>query len=419
MIMALVSMLDRQTIYLMVDPIKADLHLSDTEISLLQGLAFTIFYSIAALPLGWAVDRYPRRIICYLGVTIWSLGAAACGLASSFWQLFAARISVGAGEASLNPASVSLISDLFPREKVGSAMGVYGSAISIGSGVALVVGGLIVSLFSGADRLAFPVIGEVAAWQAVFLVTGLPGVIIALLAFLLTDPRPVGATIRTSNTGGGLRPYLASHWKLVTLVLLGFSFSSFTFYAVGAWTPAFLSRTFALKAGQIGLSWGLIVGLSGATGAMLGGFTIDRFYRAGVHDASIAVPAYSALVAWVFLSLAYQMPTPALVLAGLGVGMLLIGIVAAGSLAVWQRISPPHVRGRLAAIFGLVATGSGATLGPTVPALVTDHVFANEAMVGWSLSIVMAIVLPLLSLSLLGARAVLRSMSSIASPIPA
>ena len=417
MVMALVSMLDRQTIYLMVDPIKADLHLSDTEISLLQGLAFTIFYSIAALPLGWAVDRYPRRIICYIGVTIWSLGAAACGLASNFWQLFAARISVGAGEATLNPASVSLISDLFPREKVGSAMGVYGSAISIGSGVALVVGGLIVSLFSGADRLTFPIIGEVAAWQAVFLVTGLPGVVVALLAFLLTDPQPPGAP--TSKADVGLRPYLTSHWKLVTLVLLGFSFSSFTFYAVGAWTPAFLSRTFALKAGQIGLFWGLIVGLSGATGAMLGGFLIDRFYRAGVHDASIAVPAYSALVAWAFLSLAYQMPTPILVLAELGIGMLLIGIVAAGSLAVWQRISPPQVRGRLAAIFGLVATGSGATLGPTVPALVTDHVFANEAMVGWSLSIVMAVVLPLLSLSLLGARAVLRSTRSIASPIRA
>ena len=405
--LALISMLDRQVISLLVDPIKADLGLSDTEISLLQGLAFTLFYSVAAIPLGWAVDRYPRKIVCYLGVTVWSLGAAACGLASNFWQLFIARITVGAGEASLNPASVSLISDIFPREKVGSAMGVYGSAVSLGSGAALMIGGLVVSLFAGQERIVFPLIGEVSAWQAVFLVTGLPGVVIALFAFLLTDPRPARSLSGPAPAADGFGEYLRANLTLIVLVLTGFSFAAFNFYAIGSWTPAFLGRTFGLKADEIGFAWGLIVALSGAFGAILGGMLIDRAYRSGLDDATIAVPAFAALVAWPFLTLAYQLPAPVFVLVSLGVGMLMIGIVAAGSLAVWQRIAPPQVRGRMSAIFGLVSTGTGATLGPVVPALVTDHVFQDEMMVGWSLSIVMGIALPLLAVSLIAARRVL------------
>ncbi|MCB2079665.1 MAG: MFS transporter [Novosphingobium sp.] len=417
LVLALVSMLDRQIISLLVDPIKADLNLSDTEISLLQGLAFSLFYSTAAIPLGWAVDRYPRKIVCYFGVTVWSLGASACGLATNFWQLFLARITVGAGEASLNPASVSLISDIFPREKVGSAMGVYGSAVSLGSGLALIIGGLIIEFFAGQDRILFPLVGEISAWQAVFLATGLPGVAIAFLAFLLTDPRPR----RTKNTPAekvedGFAAYMRVNGRLIVLLLAGFSFAAFNFYAIGSWTPAYLGRTFGLKADEIGWAWGLIVMISGATGAIAGGLLIDRAYRAGIHDATIAVPAFAALAAWPVLTIAYQLPGPVPVLAALGIGTLLIGIVAAGSLAVWQRVAPPQLRGRMSAIFGLVSTGTGATLGPIMPALVTDHVFADEAMVGWSLSIVMGVALPLLALCLLGARRVLAATPELAIP---
>lgn len=404
LILALVSMLDRQIISLLVDPIKADLDLSDTQISLLQGFAFTLFYSTAAIPLGWAVDRYPRRIICYLGVTVWSLGAAACGLAASFWQLFLARITVGAGEASLNPASVSLISDIFPRESVGRAMGVYGSAISLGSGLALVLGGLVVDIFAGQGTIDFPLIGGVAPWQAVFIVTGLPGLAIAFLAFLLTDPRPKAEPGQTGAQSSGLREYLGANGKLVTLVLAGFSLAAFNFYAIASWTPAFLGRAFALEPGAIGMSWGIIVAAGGATGAILGGFLIDFAYRKGIEDATLAVPAFAALIAWPLLAISYQMPSPVLVLVLLGIGYMLIGVVSAGSLAIWQRIAPTHVRGRMSAIFGLVATGTGATLGPIAPAMVTDLVFQDELRVGWSLSIVIAIAMPALAACLFSAR---------------
>lgn len=410
MVLSLVSFIDRQIISLLVDPIKADLGLSDTQISLLQGLAFVIFYSVTALPLGWAVDRYPRRIICYLGVTFWSLCAAACGLATSFWQLFAARLGVGAGEACLSPASVSLISDLFPREKIGTAMGVYVSAISLGSGVSLILSGAIVGLFGDAARVTFPVLGSIASWQAVFLVTGLLGVVLAFLAFLITDPRPAGAGRQAREPAKSrLRPYLARNWKVVGYTFVGFSFASFIFYAVGAWTPTFLAREFGMKAEQIGIAWGLTYALSGASGAMGGGMAIDRAFRRGIEDAGLLVPAGAALLALPFFASAYMMPRPLFVLILLGPGILLIGVVSAGSLAIWQRIAPPELRGRLSASFSLVATGLGATLGPIAVATATDRVFADEAMIGRSMAMVVSLALPLLSLSLLGARAALRA----------
>jgi len=408
MVLSLVSFIDRQVISLLVDPMKADLGLTDTQISLLQGLAFVIFYSIAALPIGWAVDRYPRRIICYLGVTFWSLSAAACGLASSFWQIFAARLGVGAGEACLAPTSVSLISDLFPREKTGSAMGIYAMAISLGSGVALIVGGFVVSLFDKQQAIAMPLIGAVAPWQAVFIVTGLPGIAVALLAFLLTDPRPAGGHARETADEAPLRSYLSTHRRVVAFAYAGYGFSAFAFYAVGAWTPAFLSRTFGIPIAEIGYVWGLVIALSGAGGCLLGGLTIDRFYRAGVSDAALVVPAGAALLSWPLLAGSYLLPTPQLVLAGLGLGTLLVGMVSAGSLTTWQRVAPPEVRGRIAAAFGLVSTGLGASFGPLSVALVTDHLFADSTRIGWSLAVVLGMSQPLLGLSLLASRRALR-----------
>jgi len=408
MLLSLVSFIDRQIISLLVDPMKADLGLSDTQISLLQGLAFVIFYSVAAIPIGWAVDRYPRRIICYIGVTFWSLSAAACGLANNFWQIFAARLGVGAGEACLNPASVSLISDLFPRRQMGTAMGVYAMAISLGAGAALIIGGFVVSLFAGQSQVMVPLIGAVAPWQAVFLITGLPGVLIAFLAFLLTDPRPKALAAKQAEGGDHLRRYVASHGKVVALAYAGFGFSAFAFYAVGSWTPAFLSRTFGMTAGEIGYAWGGVVALSGAGGCLLGGLVIDRFVRAGVDDAALLVPAGAALLSWPLLVGSYLMPSPTLVLAGLALGTLMVGIVSAGSLTTWQRVAPAEVRGRIAAAFGLVSTGLGASLGPLSVAIVTDQVFADDARIGWSLAIVLAVSQPLLALSLVGSRTFLK-----------
>jgi MFS family permease len=406
LLFSMVSILDRQIIALMVEPIKADLQLSDTELGLLQGFAFALFYSLASIPLGWAVDRYSRRTIIYLAVTTWSLSAAACGLASNFWQLFFGRTMVGAGEAALMPASVSLISDLFPPDKVGTPMGIYAAGFYLGSGVALGIGGLVVGLFAGSAFVHFPLIGNIASWQAVFLVTGLPGVALAILAFFLRDPRqPRRAVTRDNSQVQGFGTYVASNWRIVLHSFGAFGLASLVAYAMGAWTPAYFARTFGWQPTEIGWMWGLVIALSGATGAVLGGVLIDRVNKAGVRDACLFVPAMSSLIAWPLVTSGYLIASPLLGLLLLGLGMVALGVVSAGSFATWQRIAPPSIRGRVSACFVLVSSLLGAGTGPVVVAFITDYVLGDESLVGQSLALTVGVAIPAMAVLLIFGRA--------------
>lgn len=407
LIFSLFSILDRQVIALLVEPIKADLGLTDTQLGLLQGLAFALFYSIAGIPIGWAVDRFPRKLIIYLGITFWSLSAAACGLASNFWHMFAGRTSVGVGEATLTPVAVSLISDLYPPNRVATPFGVYSAGFYVGSGVALGIGGWIISLFAGRAHVSFPIVGDIASWQAVFLVTGLPGVLVAFLAFALHDPdpkrlRPKAA--RAAQGGGNLLAFFKMRKWVVLHSFSGFALATFVSYAIGAWTPAFLSRQFGATPGDIGWTFGLVIAFSGAIGAFGGGVLLDRLYRGGWKDAYFAAPGYAAFVAVFFLSGAFFMPTIPSVLAMLGIGMSIIGVTAPASYSTWRKISMPSVRGQLSAAAVLCMGLFGAGFGPLSVALVTDYVVQDEARIGLSLSIVLGVAVPLMGLIFLTGR---------------
>lgn len=415
LIFSLFSILDRQIIALLVEPMKADLHLSDTQVGLLQGIAFALFYSLAGLPIGWAVDRFPRKVVIYLGITLWSLSAACCGLAHNFWQIFLGRTTVGVGEATLTPVAVSLIGDLFPPDRVATPYGVYSAGFYLGSGVALGVGGLVVSLFAGQAAVILPIVGDVAPWQAVFLVTGLPGVVVAFLAFLIHDPRPARWRSVQAATPGGqegeIRHYVRTRGRVTFHSFLGFAMANFVTYAVSAWTPAFLQRQFALPPATIGWTLGLSTACSGAIGAFFGGMLIDRVFRAGQTDAYFLVPSLCGLLALPFLAGAYFMPSPILVLISLALGMSMFGIIAAASYATWGHIAPPCVRGRVSAAAVLTMALIGTGLGPVAVALVTDLLLQDEKKLGLSLAIVTGVALPLMSLLLLSGRSALRAVS--------
>lgn len=410
LVFSLVSVLDRQIVSLLVKPIKADLNLSDTEVGMLQGFAFGLFYSLAALPLGYLVDRYPRRIILYLGITFWSISAAFCGVARNFTELFAGRMAVGAGEATLAPSAVSLISDLFPPDRVALPMGIYSAGYFLGSGLALAIGGFIVGLFAGQAQVIVPLIGPVYSWQAVFLVTGLPGAVIALLAFAVTDARPFA--VRTSSDDSpvsGLGPLFRDRGSLLIRCFVGFAFTALVSYAIAAWTPAFLERRFGLRPQDIGWSFGLATAVSGAIGAFGGGLLLDRVYRSGRRDAYLLVSGVAVLAALPLLTGAYFMPTPGLVLLMLAAGMGGIGVTAASSYSVWRLVAPPALRGRVTALFVLITGLLGGGLGPVSVALVTEHVLGSEARVGEAIAIVVGVVLPIVSILLLSGRRAMRA----------
>src|SRR5277367_4434508 len=193
MLMYIFSFIDRTTISLLVEPMKRDLHISDTQIGMLQGLAFALLYTFLGLPIARLSDRHSRRAIIAGGVFVWSIMATLCGLARSAVQLFMARVGVGVGEAALSPAAYSIITDSFPRSKLGGAFGVYNVGITIGAGTALLVGGIVVGAVSRAGAsYTLPLFGQVHAWQMVFILTGAPGILLPLLLLTIREPKRRG-----------------------------------------------------------------------------------------------------------------------------------------------------------------------------------------------------------------------------------
>jgi MFS family permease len=183
------SNIDRSVITLLVQPIKRDLLLSDTEISLLIGFAFSFFYMIFGLPMSRLTDVKPRKVILATGLTIWSIATVLCGLAQNFWQLFAARGLVGAGESVKGPNSMSLISDLVPREKFPRAFSIYQLGITGGMAASMIIGGVLIAAFDGMTIIV-PGLGIIRDWQMVFFICGAPGVLVAII-LMTTVPEPV------------------------------------------------------------------------------------------------------------------------------------------------------------------------------------------------------------------------------------
>src|SRR6185369_17799865 len=161
----MVSMLDRNLIALLVQPMKRSLGITDFQVSLLQGTAFGLFYVLCGFGAGWLLDLFPRRRIVFWGVTLWSLCAAGCGLAATYWQLLLGRFGVGSGEAVLSPASYAMISDQFPRRRLGFAMGVWATGSTLGGAMSLVLGGFVVTWLTARGDVAVPLLGTFQPWQ--------------------------------------------------------------------------------------------------------------------------------------------------------------------------------------------------------------------------------------------------------------
>ena len=197
------SFVDRMIMGLLVGPIRQTFDISDTQFSLLAGLAFAVFYSTMGLPIAWVADRFNRTRLIAAGIALWSVATALCGMAQSFWSLFAARVAVGVGETALGPAAYSLIADSFPKARLARALSIFTLGVTLGSGIAYIVGGQVVAAVQSLGAIHVPVLGQVHAWQAVFLIVGLPGLVIALMVLALPEPP------RRGKLGDGGAPVVA------------------------------------------------------------------------------------------------------------------------------------------------------------------------------------------------------------------
>jgi MFS family permease len=392
-------MLDRQILSLMVAPIKRDFGLSDFQIGLLQGFALSLLYSIASFPIGWMVDRYPRRPIIWIGVTLWSLFAAGCGLAQSFWQLFVARLGVGIGEASLAPAAYSMLADLFRRSRLAFAMSTMVLGSCIGNGVAIVLGGAIVTFAETARFHELPILGTVASWRYIFLLTGLPGLVIATMIFLVREP------VRRKRTTAAHPPlievlrFIGSRRRFFTAHFIGFGLLSTMGWGFMSWLPTYMSRAFGWTIGQISLPLAVITGVGGAVGTLALGWLADHLFAKGRADAHMRIYVVVALGMTIAGVAAFQVHDPWLFLM-LAAPVLATLSVQGTAAAALQIISPNEFRGQLVGLLIIVINGLGLGLGPAFVGAVTDFFFRDEARLGVSLSLLFAILGPIAALSL-------------------
>ena len=390
-----IAFVDRTILALMVGPIQRDLAISDTAMGLLHGIAFALFYCLLGIPIARLSDRHSRRWIIVVGMTFWSLMTAACGLAKSFWHLFAARVGVGIGEATLSPAAYSMIADLFPPKRLGRALGVYSSGVFFGAGIAFIVGGSVVGAVQSLDTIRVPLVGDVRAWQAVFFIVGLPGVLFALL--MLTVPEPVRRS--AAGDGGGplsaLWPFMRANAAVILGHFIGFSLLAIIFNGFVAWAPTQLVRDFGVGPGDAGKALGLGIFVCGGGGIIVGGIVADRFSRAGRHDANLRAGAVGGLGLVPTAIAAPLMPSfewAALAYAGV---FFFASFPFGAAAAALQIMAPPDLRARLSAIYLLVLNLLGIGLGPLMIAAMSDYLLGGKAHLGAAMAITGAVMAPI------------------------
>jgi MFS family permease len=393
------AMLDRTILPTMIGPIQRDLHITDTQFGLLQGFAFAIFYCIAGIPLGWLADRWSRRNLIATGIALWSMATLLSAGSSTFTYLFLARIGVGVGEATLNPAAYSMMADLFPSNRLTTAVSVFTTGAMAGTGVAFVLGGELVSLLAAHSGFQLPLVGHRTSWQVAFICAGAPGLLLALL--LMTIREPARAVSKGTNVDShseslaALIHFLKENRASLTLYFAGFSCLNMTLYGFMTWTPALFLRVYHFRPATVGVSIGTALAGCGISGLLVGGALADHWIQAGKRGAHIRVATIAMAAALPFailLSLSSTAMPGFIALAGLFFCLLLPSGAGPAGL---QLMTPPLLRGRISAIFMMIINLAGLGLGPLIVGLLTDHLFHNVLAVGHSLCVLSLLVMPL------------------------
>jgi MFS family permease len=382
-----VSFLDRALVSVAGAPLKHDLGLSDTQFGLLQGTSFVILYSLCGLPLGRLADRVDRRAMIALGILFWTAMTAVCGLAGSFAMFFLARIGVGLGEASLVPAGMSLIGAVMPREKMGRGVAVFIMGATIGTATAFMGGGYLLGRLGAAGPIDLPLLGTIAPWQALFLLAGLPGLVVASL--IMTIREPARTAVPTAQAGLGaawhhIRANLRAYGFLTAATCCNVTIAQ----TQGAWAPLFFVRQFGLQPGASAILVGTMFLFSAPTGQLFGGFVTDRLQARGIAGAQNLVMALFLALALVPGAIFCTSDQLWLARIAYPLFTFLVSAATPTGLAALQVLTPSRYRGTVSALFLSIVTLVGLGLGPAVVGLLTDHLFHDEQALGRSLLIV-------------------------------
>jgi len=406
------AFIDRSIIGLLAPDIQKDFELNDTQMGLLQGMAFAIFYTLFGIPLGWFADRFNRKWLLTGGMTVWSVMTAACGLAPGFASLFVLRMGVGVGESTLNPCASSLISDHFPPEKRPRAFGFYVMSTAFAGVLSYLIGGTVIAALRGYEFITLPLVGEVKPWQVTMIVVGLLGLIPAvLLASTVKEPARLGlaAAAKGRATLAETRAFMWTNRKALGLFIIAAGLVILEIYGAAYWHPSLFIRVYGWTAAETAFYYGAVSGGIGIISAYTSGSLTNYFKRRGMGEGVWGTCMVGVIGCTIFGGLGPMMPTWELALPLLLLKSLFINYPSAAAMTAINEVTPNEHRGLTTAFYviltGLVAQG----LGPLSVGLTTDYVFADPKMIGFSLGAVVFITGIMAVLCLLWGRAAYRA----------
>jgi MFS family permease len=365
------NFIDRQILSILMEPIKQDLGLSDTQLGLLSGFAFAMFYATLGIPIARYADRSNRRNLIALALAVWSAMTAVSGLAQNFWHLLLARIGVGVGEAGCSPPAHSMIADYYPAESRATALGLYSLGIPVGILFGFLAGGWINEFFG---------------WRTAFFVVGIPGLVLAVVMRLTVREPPRGMAEGRASTG--VQPSIGETFRYLWAkrafrhLAIGGALTAFVGYGVTSWFPSFLMRSHGMQTGEIGTWLGLILGIPGGIGIVAGGWLADRF---GARDQRwyMWIVAIALLACVPFSVGVYLAPTATLALLFLIIPVALGNFYQATTFSQVQGLSTLRMRAVAAAVLLFILNIIGLGLGPQVTGILSDAMrpqFGDESL---------------------------------------
>ncbi len=397
-VLAIVSMLaqiDRGIISLLIEPMKRDLALTDTQVSILVGFAFTFFYVMVGPPMSRVTDRGIRKRVIASGLAVWSLATALCGLAQNFWGLFFGRALVGGGESVNGPASFSMIADVIPRESLPRAFAILNAGVMGGMALSLVLGGVLIGLVANIAPIPVAGIGVIRNWQLVFMIVGIPGLLVSLL-ILLTVPEPVRKGARKPG-GYPMREVFRFVWSQRAIhvpLLLGVLLMAIQAFGLGAWNPAFYERTYGWGPAVAGPLLGAVA-LGGSFTGLYFGTRLAEYLGRKHDDANLRVLFLAQFLAVPLGIMGPLMPSPWLALS-CGALSATFGVMGGPAYnAAIQLATPNEMRGQVNAMYLFTLSAIGGALGPTLVALITDNIAQSEDNLRYVMSGMRAVLGPI------------------------
>jgi len=356
-----VNFIDRQVISILAPAIKADLVLSDTQLGVLMGLAFTLFYATLGLPIGRLADKYARVNVLTIVLTLWSAMTALCSTAANYIVLLLMRVGVGVGEAGAGPCSHSLISDLFAREERPRAIGIFSLGVPFGTLFGFLFGGLLADEFG---------------WRMTFLIVGLPGVALAVLVKMtIREPargnKDVGLQLNRDEVS--LLEGISILWRIRTFrtMAYGGALSAFCGYAVNSWTPSFFARIHELGAGDIALPMAISLGVGGGLGSFLGGIVTSRLAKRDAR-AFLTLPGWSFVIFGIALVFELWSESVLLAYAALFIVGFMQFVLFGPFFGLVQSLAPLRARALATAFIFFIYSGFGFGFGPLYVGALSD-----------------------------------------------